>query len=124
LLRDTGGGLADLKRRWSEIAGEGFARALPERLAAGVLTLKAPGSLAPFLQQQAPLLIERLRLAGVSVRSVRIEQRSAAPVRPNVVPKASLSPVEEAALAQGLDPALDPGLKSALMRLGRAIRGS
>jgi hypothetical protein len=112
-----------LKRRWSEVAGESFSRAVPERLAAGVLTLKAPGALAPFLQQQTLLLMERLRVAGAQVKSVRIEQRTAAaPKAANVRPlKAPLSPAEEAALAQTLDPVADPGLKSALMRLGRAV---
>jgi len=124
LLRETGVGLNELKRRWAEIAGESFARATPEKLAAGVLTLKAPGALAPFLQQQAPLLIERLRVAGAKVKSVRIEQRTAAP-RPtaNVRPlKGPLSAAEEAALKQTLEPVGDAGLKSALMRLGRAVK--
>ncbi len=123
LLRDSGAGLGDLKRRWGEIAGSGFARAQPEKLVAGVLTLRAPGSLAPFLQQQTPLLLERLRLAGAKVKSIRIEQRSAAAPAPNLAPpRAELSPAEEAALAQTLDPGLDPRLKSALVRLGSAVR--
>jgi hypothetical protein len=124
LLRETGLGFNELKRRWAEIAGEGFARATPERLAGGVLTLKVPGALAPFLQQQTPLLIERLRVAGAKVKTVRIEQRTAAPARQaNVAPlKRTLNPAEEAALAQALDPVSDPGLKSALMRLGRAVK--
>ena len=124
LLRETGLGLNELKRRWRELAGETFARAEPEKLAAGVLTLSAPGALAPFLQQQAPLLIDRLKVAGAKVTSVRIVQRNAAKAgQANVRPlKRPLSPGEEAALAQALDPVADPGLKSALMRLGRAVR--
>jgi hypothetical protein len=116
-------GLGEMKRRWAEIVGDSFARATPEKLSAGVLVLQAPGALAPFLQQQAPLLIERLRLAGASVKAVRIEQRRA-PLRPANVrrPKAPLTPVEEAALERSLDPVADPGLKSALLRLGRAVR--
>ncbi|QGZ95779.1 hypothetical protein DSM104635_02630 [Terricaulis silvestris] len=117
-------GLNELKRRWSEVAGDSFARATPEKLAGGVLTLKVPGALAPFLQQQTPLLIERLRVAGAKVKSVRIEQRTAAlPAKGNVRPlKKPLTPAEEAALAQTLDPVGDPGLRSALMRLGRAVK--
>lgn len=123
LLRETGLGFHEMKRRWAEIAGDSFARAEPEKLGAGVLTLRAPGALAPFLQQQAPLLIERLRLAGAKMKAVRIEQRSAAPPKRNVAAlKGALSPAEEAALAQALDPGLDPGLKSALLRLGRAVQ--
>jgi hypothetical protein len=124
LLKETGMGLNELKRRWAEVAGDSFARSTPEKLAGGVLTLKAPGALAPFLQQQTPLLIERLRVAGAKVKSVRIEQRTAAlPSNRNVRPlKKPLTPAEEAALAQTLDPVGDPGLRSALMRLGRAVK--
>lgn len=124
LLKETGLGLGELKRRWADIAGESFARATPEKLVAGTLVLKAPGALAPFLQQQAPLLMERLRLAGAKVKSVRIEQR-AVTVKPagNVAPlKRALTAAEETALAQALDPVGDPGLKSALLRLGRAVK--
>lgn len=123
-LKETGVGLNELKRRWAEIAGESFSRAAPEKLAAGTLTLKVPGALAPFLQTQTPLLIERLKTAGVKVKTIRIEQRTAAaPKSTNVRPlKRALTPVEETALAQALDPVGDPSLKSALMRLGRAVR--
>jgi hypothetical protein len=123
LLRETGMGLNELKRRWAEVAGESFARATPEKLAGGVLTLRSPSALAPFLQQQAPLLIERLKMAGAKVKAVRIEQRAHAPVATVNVRalKTPLSETEEAALAQALDPVGDPGLKSALMRLGRAV---
>lgn len=124
LMKETGMGLNELKRRWAEVAGDSFARATPEKLAAGVLTLKVPGALAPFLQQQTPLLIDRLKTAGVKVKSVRIAQRTAAAQRPasNVAPLSKpLSQAEEAALAQALDPVGDASLKSALMRLGRAV---
>jgi hypothetical protein len=124
LLKDTGLGLGELKRRWADIAGESFARATPEKLAAGVLTLRAPSALAPFLQQQAPLLLERLKVAGAKVRAVRIEQRALAPAPAvNVAPlRRELSAIEEAALAQAVAPVGDEGLKSALMRLGRAVK--
>jgi len=122
--KNAGLGLREMQRRWGEIAGESFARAAPEKLAAGVLTLRAPSALAPFLQQQAPLLIERLKTAGAKVKSVRIEQRAAPRLEPsNVAPlKRALNPGEEAALAQALDHVGDPALKSALMRLGRAVK--
>lgn len=125
-LKQSGMGLNELKRRWADVAGESFSRASPEKLAGGVLTLKVPGALAPFLQQQTPLLIERLRVAGAKVKQVRIEQRTAAPAaKGNVAPlKEPLSAAEEAALAQALDPVGDPGLRSALLRLGRAVAQS
>lgn len=124
LLRDTGLGFNEIKRRWAELAGISFARAAPEKLAAGVLTLRAPSALAPFLQQQTPLLIERLRVAGAKIKAIRVEHRAApAPAKANIRPlKAPLTAAEEAALAQTLDPVADPGLKSALLRLGRAVR--
>ncbi len=123
LLKETGMGLNELKRRWAEVAGESFSRAAPEKLAAGVLTLSCPGALAPFLQQQVPLLVERLKVAGAKVKSVRIEQRTAA-ARPSAnvrTLKKPLTQAEETALAQALDPVSDAGLKSALLRLGRAV---
>jgi hypothetical protein len=125
LLKDTGMGFNEMKRRWAEVAGESFARATPEKLAAGVLTLKVPGALAPFLQQQAPLLIERLKIAGAKVKSVRIEQRSAqlAPKSANLRPVSKpLTAAEETALTQALGTVGDPALKKALLRLGRAVR--
>jgi hypothetical protein len=123
LLKETGMGLNELKRRWREVAGESFSRAAPEKLAGGVLTLSCPGALAPFLQQQVPLLVERLKVAGAKVKTVRIEQRAvAAKPSPNIRSlKKPLTQAEETALAQALDPVSDAGLKSALLRLGRAV---
>jgi len=123
-LKETGLGLNELKRRWAEVAGDSFSRAEPVKLAGSVLTMKVPGALAPFLQTQTPLLIERLRVAGAKVKQVRIEQRTAAAPRQTNVHKLErpLTAAEEAALAQALDPVGDPGLKSALMRLGRAVK--
>jgi hypothetical protein len=121
--KNAGLSLREMQRRWGEIAGDSFARATPEKLAAGVLTLRAPSALAPFLQQQAPLLVERLKTAGAKVKSVRIAQRAAPRVEPNIAPlKRPVTPEEEAALAQALDHVGDPALKSALMRLGRAVK--
>lgn len=126
LLRETGMGFNELKRRWADVAGESFSRATPEKLAAGVLTIKAPGALAPFLQSQTPLLMERLRVAGAKVKAIRIEQRTAGPApQTNLRPlRRAINAAEEAALAQALDPVGDAGLKSALLRLGRAVSGS
>ncbi len=72
-------GISELKRRWADIVGPPFAdKTAPEKLTGSVLTLRAPGALAPFLQQQIPLLIERLRLAGAKISDIRIEQRALA----------------------------------------------
>ena len=116
-------GLNELKRRWGDIAGDRFARATPEKLVAGTLTLRVPGALASFLQQQVPLLIERLKMAGARIKAVKIEQRTTASRPANVRRlKAPLTAAEETALSKALDPVADPGLKSALMRLGRALK--
>ena len=127
ILKETGLGLNEMKRRWRDIAGDSFARATPVKLAAGTLTLHVPSALAPFLQQQTPLLLERLRVAGAKVKAIRVDHR--APVGPAARQPANLRPLqkplsaaEEAALAQTLDPACDPGLRSALLRLGRAVK--
>ena len=125
LLKDTGLGLAEMKRRWGDIAGEAFSRATPIKLAAGTLTIHVPSALAPFLQQQTPLLLERLRTAGAKVKAIRVDHRAPAKatqpsnVRPLQKP---LSAAEEAALAKTLDSASDDGLRSALLRLGRAVK--
>lgn len=122
--KNAGLSLREMQRRWAEIAGESFARTTPEKLAAGVLTLRAPSALAPFLQQQAPLLVERLKTAGAKVKSVRILQRAAPRLEPSNLAslKRPIAPEEEAALAQALDHVGDPALKSALMQLGRAVK--
>jgi hypothetical protein len=126
LLKETGMGLNELKRRWAEVAQLPFANiCTPVKLAGGVLTVTASSAQAPLLTHSSGLLIERLKTAGAKVKSVRIEQRSAAaaPAKGNVRPlRAPLSAAEEAALAQALDPVGDPGLRSALMRLGRAVK--
>jgi hypothetical protein len=124
LLKETGMGFNELKRRWAEVAGLPFANVCtPVKLSAGVLVISAPSAQAPLINHSASLLMERLKTAGAKVKSVRIEQRTAA-ARPgaNVRSlKKPLTPAEEAALAQALDPVDDAGLKSALLRLGRAV---
>lgn len=117
-------GLNELKRRWGDIAGDSFARATPEKLVAGTLTLRAPGALAPFLQQQTPLLIERLKVAGAKIKAVKIEQRTTQLPRAGNVRRLSrpLTASEESALSQTVGTVDDPNLKSALMRLGRALK--
>lgn len=125
LLRDGGMGINELKRRWPEVAGLPFANVCtPVRLNAGVLTLSASSAQAPLVSHSASLLIDRLATtAGVKLKSIRIEQRSAPAPKGNVRPlRTPLTSAEEAALAQTLDPVGDPGLRSALMRLGRAVK--
>jgi hypothetical protein len=123
LLPERTMGLKELQRRWSEIAGEQIARAArPDRLAAGVLTLKTPSAFAPFLQHQQDLIIERCRTAGASIKSIRIEQGRAG-VPPRDLPRnvRVLTPAEEEAIAASVENVADDALKAALLRLGRAV---
>ena len=118
-------GLNEMKRRWAEVAQLPFANICsPVRLAGGVLTVAASSAQAPLLNHSSGLLIERLATAGAKVKAIRIEQRTAAlPAKGNVRPlQKPLTAAEETALAQALDPVGDPGLRSALMRLGRAVK--
>jgi hypothetical protein len=116
-------GLSELQRRWADLAGAPFAGKIrPEKLAGGVLTVSAPGALAPLLQQQAGLLMERLNMAGARITSVRIEHRARRPADANVKPLSRpLNEAEDAALARGLEGVTDPKLHQALLRLGRAV---
>lgn len=125
LLKSSGGGLAELRRGWNEIIGASLARATaPEKFAGGVLTIRAASAVAPFVQHQQALIIERCALAGVAVTTLKIVQGplpkpEAANIRP--APR-RLTAQEEAAVAAEVS-AVPPGrLREALTRLGRAVR--
>lgn len=128
LLPNEGVTLKELQRRWGDVVGERLAGlTAPEKLVSRktglTLTIRAVGSAAPFVQHQAGLLKERLRLAGADVAEIAIVQGPlpkppAGNVRPIARP---LSPDEEQALAAALASVHDPGLKNALTRLGRLI---
>lgn len=124
LLKDQGASLADLQRHWPEIVGERLAGlTAPEKLAGGVLTVKAHGSAAPFVQHQSKLIVERANLAGARIVSLAIRQGAPPARRPgNVAALARpLGPEEEAAIAAALS-GLAPGrLRDSLLRLGRAV---
>jgi hypothetical protein len=124
LLRDRGASLSDLQRNWAEIVGERLGKVTtPEKLAAGVLTLKVPGAAAPYVQQQLPLILDRANLAGAKITSLAIRQ-GAPPTRAvsNVAPvDRVLTQDEETAMSTALT-GLGPGrLRDSLMRLGRAV---
>lgn len=123
ILPNRAMGLAELQRRWREIAGEQISKsATPEKLAAGVLTLKAPSALAPFIQHQIPLILERCKLAGASIKTIKVEH-GALPKRDvniRALPRV-LTPEEERALAESVGQIQDSALQAALLRLGRAM---
>ncbi|MBI1187971.1 MAG: DUF721 domain-containing protein [Alphaproteobacteria bacterium] len=121
LLAKAGVGVGELQRRWREIVGEQIARATaPEKLANGVLTIRAPGAIAPFVQHQAPLILERCQLAGAKVKSVLIRQGTPAPP-PAKTRARALTAAEEAAVAERVSNVGGPRLQAALARLGRAM---
>jgi hypothetical protein len=123
ILKESGLSLSDLQRQWPEIVGAHLgARTLPEKLAGGVLTLLTPGAVAPFVQQQSSLLLDRLNLAGAKVARIAIRQGALPARKGNVGPLSRpLTPEEEAAIVAALS-GLAPGrLRDSLMRLGRAV---
>lgn len=121
LLAKAGVGIDELQRRWREIVGEQIAKATaPEKIASGVLTIRAPSAIAPFVQHQAPLILERCQLAGAKVKSVLIRQGTPAP-RPAKAKTRALTEAEEAAVAQRVANVGGPRLQAALARLGRAM---
>jgi hypothetical protein len=121
-------GVKELKRRWAEIVGERLANGTePEKIGTGgVLTVRVSGALAPFVQHQATLIVERCRLAGAKVKRIAIRQGTP-PVKivENVRPlPRPLTRDEEAELEASLAKIEAPRLKAALSRLGRAVRRS
>ncbi len=125
LLADTGTGLAELKRRWSEVVGDSLAKATaPEKLAGGVLTIRAPSALAPMIQHQAKLILDRCGLAGAKATKLTIMQGAPAKrVKPAAKAELrALSPEEEQALAADVSRLSDDRLRQAVARLGRAVR--
>lgn len=126
LLKDAGAGLSELRRRWPEVVGESLSKATaPERLSGGVLTVRAPSAMAPFIQHQANLILDRCALMGAKATKLAIVQgvpaktAARAPKRPEL---RSLSLEEEAALAAELTRLPDGRLKQAVARLGRAVK--
>jgi len=130
-LRKRGFAQGELITRWTEIAGaEIAASAVPQRIAArrgeagGTLHLRCAGAFAPTLQHMAPVLIERINaffgfaaVTRIAIVHGRVEPpRGAEPRTAPEVPAATEAML--AAKVAGID---DPGLREALMGLGRAI---
>lgn len=125
LLSDTGAGLSELKRRWPEIVGESLAKATaPEKLVGGVLTIRAPSAVAPFIQHQATLILDRCTLAGAKATKLAIQQGTPAQRAKPAKRKElrSLTVAEEQQLAAELQALPDGRLKNAVARLGRAVK--
>jgi hypothetical protein len=128
---------AEIVTRWGEIAGpELAARSRPLQLQwprrrskddppePATLVVRVEGAFALDLQQQAPVLIERVN-RHLGWRGVgRLKLKPGPVARPTPRPPASpaaLSPAAEAALAGHVAGVADEGLADALRRLGRGV---
>ncbi|MGE0747827.1 MAG: DUF721 domain-containing protein [Rhodospirillales bacterium] len=130
-LRKRGFAQGELITRWTEIAGaEIAAAAVPQRIAArrdeagGTLHLRCAGAFAPTLQHLAPVLIERINafFGYAAVTRIAIAHgRVAPPAGLRRRPAPAVAPETEAALAEKVAAIDDPGLREALMALGRAV---
>lgn len=131
----------DLFAYWPDIVGPAYAEfTQPERLSwprrledggeAGfepaLLIVRCEGPRAILLQHEEPTIIERINaIFGYrAVAKLRIVQKPLEHLaRPVVRQVEALPPDEEARLAADVAGIEDEGLKQALIRLGRAIRG-
>jgi hypothetical protein len=126
----------DLVAAWPEIVGAAFAGwTEPERIVwprgvagkeppPGILTLKADGPRAIYVQHELPQIIERVNryLGYAAIAQVRIVQKPVAvrrkAVRPSLRP---LTAASESALSGRLAGLADDPLRQALDRLGRGV---
>jgi len=122
LMAKMGLGIAEMQRRWPEIVGDQIAKATaPEKLSSGVLTIRAPSAIAPFVQHQAPLILERCQLAGAKVKSIAIRQGTPTPAPKGQTRPRALTREEEEAVEARVSGVAAPRLRAALSRLGRAM---
>lgn len=130
IVRARGGGiLARLKAEWPAIVGSDWAVvAWPATLGGDrALKLRVAPAAALALQHQAPLLVERINLffgRGAVSRLVLVQ--GALPLRPPPARPARrpLATAEAARLEAHVAPVVDPELREALARLGRAVLGT
>jgi len=133
VLAKRGRTYAALVADWAALVGPTLADCtLPEKLvpppandpgAGGTLHVRVAGAGALELQHHAPLIIDRLNTA-LGQRAVARLKLIQAPLplrRPAAHPPAPPSPAEAASIAAAVAPVEDPGLRSALERLGRAL---
>ncbi|MDR3373021.1 MAG: DciA family protein [Ancalomicrobiaceae bacterium] len=131
----------DLFSYWPDIVGPAYAEftqperlSWPRRLEAGgeagfepaLLIVRCEGPRAILLQHEEPAIVERINaIFGYrAVAKLRIVQKPIERLaRPQVRQVARLPDEEEARLAADVAGIADEGLKAALTRLGRAVRG-
>jgi hypothetical protein len=128
VARRGGGILVRLKAEWGAIVGSDWAEvAWPTALGRdGVLRLRAASGAALDLQHRAPLMIERINLffgRPVITRLALVQGPLPLPPTPSRPTIRPLAPAEATALDEQLREVLDPELRAALARLGRAVSG-
>lgn len=126
VLRKRGTAAYRLRAEWPRIAGEEMAAvSMPEKLASGVLQLRAESAAALMIQHQERQLLERINgyLGAGAVQRLRLIQGPVA--RPVAKPApAARAPIDDTALRERLETEIeDPGLRAALLGLGRAVKG-
>lgn len=125
VLRRNGTAAYRLRAEWPRIAGERMAAvSMPEKLSSGVLQLRAESTAALLIQHQERQLLERINgyLGHGTVRRLRLVQGPVA--RPADTPGAAPpAVVDDTELRARLESEIDdPGLRAALLGLGRALK--
>ena len=111
---------------WETIVGPSYAaRAAPESLRSGTLTLRTDGATALLLQHVEPQLRERIAAYYGHDAVKRIAYRQE-PLPPPPPPRRVRTPAPEppADAAAALAAVPDPALRAALVRLGREVAGA
>ena len=132
-LRKRGFAQAKLITDWPAIVGEMLARkTLPQKLVFprgnrgdGILHLRVSSGFALELQHIAPQLIERINafFGYRAVADLRYQQGPIPqPQKPRQVEARRLADTDEVRLERSLIDIADPGLRNALLGLGRAVR--
>jgi hypothetical protein len=134
VLGKRGLGEAQLLAEWSAVVGKELAaETLPVKLSFptggrknGVLKLRVTSAAALAVQHREPQILERVNGFfgyGAVARLALVQGPMPEQVPSGPPARRPLTPAEAAALAQRLAQVPDPGLKSALERLGAAILG-
>lgn len=108
-----------LLMRWESVVGvEIAAWTQPLRLFRGVLHLRVASAWAPYIQHQEPAIRDRVNLFLGRKAVIRIALKQGRVIPPPVV-RPSAGPAPEPVAVSGVS---DPELRTALARLGGALR--
>ncbi len=108
-----------LLMRWEGVVGADIAAwTRPLRLVRGVLHLRVASAWAPYIQHQAPSILERVNLFLGRKAVTRIALKQGL-VTPPPAPRTAAYRAPEPVAVSGIS---DPDLRSALARLGGAVR--